>query len=85
MQFFTPERKKNLEWWNENEETLKKQYDGKYVLIHNRSIIAAGSGRNEMIKKAEHLELKVEDYIIMIVGSAVDHDIVEMGMGLNTC
>lgn len=74
MKFFTPERKANFNWWKENEGRYAQEYDGKYVLIHKRAIVASGNSQKEVMMKADNLGIPQKDFIIVMVKSAIDYE-----------
>lgn len=78
MAFFTPERKKNIEWWKENEKKLALEYDGKHILIYEQKIIAVGNSDEEIFKKAKNLGLQEKSFIVISVGSAIPRETIEM-------
>jgi SET domain-containing protein len=41
---------RNLEWLKENYESLKKEYDGLWVVIQDRKVVSSASTFDEIIK-----------------------------------
>lgn len=79
MKLFTPANQSNLKWSEENEGKLLAEYNGKFVLIYNCKVVAWAFSQEELIKKAEQLGITEENSIIVGFGSAIIHDIIEMG------
>ena len=46
----------NLEWLKKNYGRLKRQYDNKWVLIHDRRVIGSGDTFEEMLPQARQYE-----------------------------
>ncbi len=70
MKFFTPERKKNMKWVEENRSNLILEYNGKLLLISEQEILETGNSEEALRKNAKKLGLKEEEYIIAAVGTA---------------
>ena len=39
----------NLKWFEENYETLKKEYDKKWIVIQNKQIVASGNSFESIV------------------------------------
>jgi len=41
--------RKNIEWLEKNYETLKRKYDNRWIVIHNREVVETSSTFNEIM------------------------------------
>ena len=41
--------RKNAEWLKDNYETLKKKYDNKWIVIHDRKVVTSASSFDEIL------------------------------------
>ena len=45
--------RENIKWFKENYEDLKRKYDNRWILIHNKKVAESTSTFNEIMKAAK--------------------------------
>jgi hypothetical protein len=48
--------RENLRWLKENYNSLKRQYDSKWVIIHNKKVIQSSSTFNDIMNAAKQYD-----------------------------
>lgn len=75
MKFFTPERKKNIDWVDENIDTIVSQYDGKCILVNNNQIIDSSLDEEGLYNMAKKMGLDEQSFVVLIIGSAIPREV----------
>lgn len=45
--------RENIKWFKENYEDLKRKYDNRWIMIHNKKVAKSASTFNEIVKIAK--------------------------------
>jgi hypothetical protein len=57
----------NLEWFKDNYESLKKEYDNQWIIVQKRTVVAKGSTYEQIKKCLQKVDTK--SALIEFVGS----------------